>query len=148
MLNSRDFTFELVCHSIESWHQTVKIFESTKSKGAAKELGVKICELALEIIGKMEAREAARLRNEAKLKKARELELVPRKRSRRLEVKVKLEFLCVCVCLRFFVNSLSVLSLMKKQKDKKLRKKRSKEKHLKGLKEEIDLMKKRKKSAK
>ncbi|OBZ83009.1 hypothetical protein A0J61_08940 [Choanephora cucurbitarum] len=87
MLNSRDFTFELVCHSIESWHQTVKIFESTKSKGAAKELGVKICELALEIIGKMEAREAARLRNEAKLKKARELELVPRKRSRRLEVK-------------------------------------------------------------
>ncbi|KAI8378618.1 hypothetical protein BD560DRAFT_421882 [Blakeslea trispora] len=87
MLNSRDFTFELACSSIESWKQTIKHFESNKSRGAAKELADKICELGHGIIAKMEAREATQIRNEAKLKRARELELVPRKRSRRLEVK-------------------------------------------------------------
>ncbi|KAI7897782.1 uncharacterized protein BX663DRAFT_490608 [Cokeromyces recurvatus] len=79
-----NFTFELVCSSIEEWHKIVKDFQARTSN---RDLVTHICKIGLEVIDKLEAREAARLRNEAKLKKIKELELLPRKRSRRLEVK-------------------------------------------------------------
>ncbi|KAI8080809.1 uncharacterized protein B0P05DRAFT_539685, partial [Gilbertella persicaria] len=83
MLNQTEFTFQLICYSLESWHNTISVFQ----KETNKELAAKICDLGLEIIRKLEAQEAARLKNEAKSKRAKELESVPRKRSSRLEVK-------------------------------------------------------------
>jgi hypothetical protein len=64
----------------------VKKFQPSK-RTSSKELSTKIREIGLEVVGKLEAREATRVRNEAKLKRAKELELIPKKRSSRLEAK-------------------------------------------------------------
>lgn len=40
------------------------------------------------VIQKMEARKAAKLREEAKVERAKLVDMLPRKRSRRIEVKV------------------------------------------------------------
>ncbi|KAI9486265.1 MAG: hypothetical protein EXX96DRAFT_476219 [Benjaminiella poitrasii] len=85
-----DFTFELVCSTVEDWHEIVKRFQP-KNRTSNRELADHICEIGLEVIGKLEAREATRLKNEAKLKRAKELELIPRKRSRRLETRFEEE---------------------------------------------------------
>jgi hypothetical protein len=41
------------------------------------------------IIQKFESRKAAKLREEAKLERAKKIDMLPRKRSRRIEVKVR-----------------------------------------------------------
>ncbi|KAK4520071.1 uncharacterized protein ATC70_008200 [Mucor velutinosus] len=81
-----EFTFELVCSTVQDWRDLVEKFKPTK-RTANRELASTITALAKEMIAKLEAREEYRLRNEAKVKRARELELMPRKKSRRLEVK-------------------------------------------------------------
>lgn len=87
MIHSTDFTFELVCSSIEEWHNILQKFTVLPSLSKT-ELAKKIRDLGLKVIGILETREAARIRNENKLKRARELESIPKKRSRRLEAKV------------------------------------------------------------
>lgn len=62
-------------------------FQPSK-KIAPRELSEKIIEIAEKIIGRIKAKEIAKVKQEAKLKRAKELELIPKKRSRRLEVKV------------------------------------------------------------
>lgn len=84
LISSTDFTFQLVCSTEQEWHETVKAFQNSRK---SRELYAKICEIGLEVIAKLEAREATRIKNEAKLKRAKELELIPKKRSSRLEAK-------------------------------------------------------------
>lgn len=100
-----EFTFELVCSTIDGWKDTLKKFQSSK-RLANKELASAINTLGLEVIASLEAKEEARLRQEAKIKKAKEMELIPKKRSRRLEakviaIKVYLECIFLMKCLQF-----------------------------------------------
>ncbi|KAL9548582.1 hypothetical protein MBANPS3_005616 [Mucor bainieri] len=81
-----EFTFELVCSTIQEWKDVIDKFKPTK-RTSNKELASAITALGKEVVAKLEAREEYRLKNEAKIKRARELELMPKKRSRRLEVK-------------------------------------------------------------
>jgi hypothetical protein len=74
-----------VCSSKEDWDNIIKQFQPSKRASA---ISIQINEIGSLVLSKIEAREATRLRNEAKVKKTKELELLPRKRSRRLEVKV------------------------------------------------------------
>lgn len=83
-----DFTFELSCSTEEEWHQVIKKFQPS-NRTSSKELATKICDIGLIVIGKLEAKAATIARHEAKLRRAKELELIPKKRSRRLEVKVR-----------------------------------------------------------
>ncbi|KAI8884192.1 hypothetical protein K501DRAFT_332858 [Backusella circina FSU 941] len=83
-LDTNAFTFELVCSNKEEWDKITEKFQSLKRTNA---LATEIIDISATILSRMEAREAARVRNEAKLKRAQELELLPKKRSRRLEVK-------------------------------------------------------------
>lgn len=85
--DTSEFTFELMCSTINEWKDTIEKFKPTK-RTASRQLASAITALGKEIIAKLEAREEQRLRHEAKMKRARELELIPKKRSRRLEVKV------------------------------------------------------------
>ncbi|KAL7316978.1 hypothetical protein PS15m_003389 [Mucor circinelloides] len=84
--DTSEFTFELMCSTINEWKDTIEKFKPTK-RTASRQLASAITALGKEIIAKLEAREEQRLRHEAKMKRARELELIPKKRSRRLEVK-------------------------------------------------------------
>jgi hypothetical protein len=59
--------------NVEEWHEIVKKFQPSK-RTSSKELLTKIREIGLEVVGKLEAPEATRIRNEAKLKRAKELE--------------------------------------------------------------------------
>lgn len=90
--DTREFTFELVCSTIQEWKDILEKFKPTK-RTSNRDLASAISALGREMVAKLEAREENRLRNEAKIKRARELELMPKKRSRRLEVKV-----CEKVC--------------------------------------------------
>ncbi|KAL0141043.1 hypothetical protein V8B55DRAFT_1512522 [Mucor lusitanicus] len=81
-----EFTFELVCATIQDWRDMIEKFKPTK-RTSNRDLASAITTLAREMVAKLEAREENRLRHEAKIKRAKELELMPKKRSRRLEVK-------------------------------------------------------------
>ncbi|GAN10273.1 hypothetical protein MAM1_0337c09811 [Mucor ambiguus] len=81
-----EFTFELVCSTAQEWRDVIDKFKPTK-RTSNRDLASTITALGKEMIAKLEAREEYRLKNEAKIKRARELELIPKKRSRRLEVK-------------------------------------------------------------
>lgn len=76
-----------MCSTIDGWKGTLKRFQPSK-RLANKELASAINTLGLEVIASLEAKEEVRLRQEAKIKKAKEMELIPKKRSRRLEAKV------------------------------------------------------------
>ncbi|CAO3614784.1 unnamed protein product [Mucor fragilis] len=84
--DTREFTFELACSTIQDWRDMIEKFKPTK-RTSNRDLASAISALGREMVAKLEAREEYRLRNEAKIKRARELELMPKKRSRRLEVK-------------------------------------------------------------
>ncbi|CEG68249.1 hypothetical protein RMATCC62417_04546 [Rhizopus microsporus] len=86
-IKDNQFTFELVCSNLEDWERIVESFRTTKRK--TRELSEKIIELGEEVIAKIKSREAAKLKQEARLKRAKELEQIPKKRSRRLEAKAK-----------------------------------------------------------
>lgn len=86
MMNTTDYTFQLLCATVEEWHQVVKKFQPSK-RAASKELASTLCEIGLEVIAKLESRAAALAKKELKMKRAKELELIPKKRSRRLEAK-------------------------------------------------------------
>ncbi|CEP19650.1 hypothetical protein [Parasitella parasitica] len=81
-----EFSFELVCYTIEQWKETIEKLKSVK-RPANKKIAKTVNALGAEVIVEIEAKEKARLAHEAKMKRARELELMPKKRSRRLEVK-------------------------------------------------------------
>ncbi|KAI9354961.1 hypothetical protein BD770DRAFT_391799, partial [Pilaira anomala] len=81
-----DYTFQLVCSTEEEWHDLIKTFQPS-NRTSNKELSGKLIEIGLNVISKLESRKVAKARNEAKLKRTKELELIPKKRSRRLEVK-------------------------------------------------------------
>ncbi|KAG1425078.1 hypothetical protein G6F58_002081 [Rhizopus delemar] len=89
-LKNNQFTFELVCSSLEEWEKIMNRFQPSK-KIAPRELSEKIIEIAEKIIGRIKAKEIAKVKQEAKLKRAKELESIPKKRSRRLEVKFEEE---------------------------------------------------------
>lgn len=55
------------------------------------------------MIAKIKSREAAKLKQEAKLKRAKELEQIPKKRSRRLEAKVSIRREIITVLTRLIV---------------------------------------------
>lgn len=94
-----------MCSTIDEWKDTLKKFQSSK-RLANKELTSAINTLGLEVIANLEAKEEARLRQEAKIKKAREMELIPKKRSRRLEAKV----IAIKVYLEcFFLNEMFIV---------------------------------------
>lgn len=108
-----EFTFELVCATIQDWRDMIEKFKPTK-RTSNRDLASAITTLAREMVAKLEAREENRLRHEAKIKRAKELELMPKKRSRRLEVKV-----CVYVLLLLGPTNEQLLpSLMNKPNDK------------------------------
>ncbi|CEG84504.1 hypothetical protein RMATCC62417_18298 [Rhizopus microsporus] len=88
-ITDNQFTFELVCSNLEDWERIVESFRTAKRK--TRELPEKIVELGEEIIAKIKSREAAKLKQEARLKRAKELEQIPKKRSRRLEAKYEEE---------------------------------------------------------
>lgn len=87
-MNTTYYTFQLLCSTVEEWHEVVKRFQPSK-RAASKELASALCDLGLEVIAKLEARAAALAKKELKMKRAKELELIPKKRSRRLEAKVR-----------------------------------------------------------
>ncbi|KAI8372953.1 uncharacterized protein BYT42DRAFT_578699 [Radiomyces spectabilis] len=87
MLNQSEYTFELVCKTAADWREWVDKFSVTSRRVAEKRLAQALQDVGLPIIHKLEKMEADQLRKEAKLKRARELEQMSRKRSRRLEVK-------------------------------------------------------------
>lgn len=87
MMNATDYTFQLLCSNAEEWHGVVKKFQPS-NRASSKELSLTLCEIGLEVIGKLEARAASLAKKELRIKRAKELELVPKKRSRRLEAKV------------------------------------------------------------
>ncbi|CAO3657571.1 unnamed protein product [Mucor hiemalis] len=86
MMNATDYTFQLLCSNAEEWHGVVKKFQPS-NRASSKELSLTLCEIGLEVIGKLEARAASLAKKELKIKRAKELELVSKKRSRRLEAK-------------------------------------------------------------
>ncbi|ORE02591.1 hypothetical protein BCV72DRAFT_265106 [Rhizopus microsporus var. microsporus] len=88
-ITNNQFTFELVCSNLEDWERIVESFRTAKRK--ARELSEKIIELGEEMIARIKSREAAKLKQEARLKRAKELEQIPKKRSRRLEAKYEEE---------------------------------------------------------
>ncbi|GAA5809488.1 hypothetical protein MFLAVUS_002896 [Mucor flavus] len=85
-----DFTFQLVCSTEQEWQDIITAFQPCNRTGN-KELCSKIIEIGSQVIHKLEAVKAAKARNEAKLKRSKELELIPKKRSSRLEVKQDIE---------------------------------------------------------
>jgi hypothetical protein len=93
-MNVTDFSFDLICSTTEEWHNLIKKFQPS-NRSSNKELASTLCDIGLKAISEFEAREAARqakeaarLKREAKLEKAKKVELLPKKRSSRLEVKV------------------------------------------------------------
>jgi hypothetical protein len=92
-MNSTDFSFDLVCSTAEEWHDMVKKFQPS-NRSSSKELASTVCEIGLEAIRILDARETARLRREAKIERAKKVELLPKKRSSRLEVKVVFYLFC------------------------------------------------------
>lgn len=91
MMNSTDFTFQLVCSTVEGWHDTMKkITKPMKLADAISEVGLKS-------IAIFESREYTRQSKIKKLQRAKELESVPKKRSSRLEAKVKIDRIWVYI---------------------------------------------------
>ncbi|KAI9310845.1 hypothetical protein BX666DRAFT_2032557 [Dichotomocladium elegans] len=87
MLSKTDYTFELVCRTADEWREHVAKVSASARGLIDKILAAKLSEIATVVIGRMEALEASRAREEARIKKAEMLEMIPRKRSRRLEEK-------------------------------------------------------------
>ncbi|KAI9490379.1 hypothetical protein BDB00DRAFT_838253 [Zychaea mexicana] len=87
LMRDTDYTFEMVCDTLESWQSCLSRFSVKTRNHNGKALGHTINEIAPQIIAKLEAKQAAKAREEARLEKQRLLEALPRKRSRRLEVK-------------------------------------------------------------
>ncbi|RCH89337.1 cat eye syndrome chromosome region, candidate 2 [Rhizopus azygosporus] len=100
-ITDNQFTFELVCSNLEDWERIVESFRTTKRK--TRELSEKIIELGEEVIAKIKSREAAKLKQEARLKRAKELEQIPKKRSRRLEAKASIRREMITVLIRLIV---------------------------------------------
>lgn len=103
-----EFTFELVCSTIDGWKDTLKKFQPSK-RLANKELASAINTLGSEVIANLEAKEEARLRQEAKIEKAKKMELIPKKRSRRLEAKVIAIEICLNVLKIHFFNEIFIV---------------------------------------
>ncbi|KAI9260586.1 hypothetical protein BDA99DRAFT_605620 [Phascolomyces articulosus] len=87
MLMGKDYTFELVCDTLETWQECLTRFSTKTRNHNEKALSLEINEIAPQVITKLENRLAAKAREEAKLERLRKLEELPRKRSRRLEIK-------------------------------------------------------------
>ncbi|KAI8068973.1 hypothetical protein BDF21DRAFT_454578 [Thamnidium elegans] len=85
-----DFTFQLMCSTEQEWQDTITTFQPCNRTGS-KELRSKIIEIGSQVIHKLESVKAAKARKEAKLRRSKELELIPKKRSSRLEVKQDIE---------------------------------------------------------
>ncbi|KAI8647159.1 hypothetical protein BD408DRAFT_398869 [Parasitella parasitica] len=86
MSDTLGFTFELICSTIEQWKEFIEKLQSVK-RASNKGLTKAVVTVGSEVIAKLEAKEEARMKHEAKLKRAIEVELMPKKRSRRLEAK-------------------------------------------------------------
>lgn len=87
----KDFTFEIACSTAEEWHEMINKLQSPSNQSSStKELASKVLPISSEVISIFEAKEAARLKREAKIQRVKNAELLPKKRSRRLEVKVKI----------------------------------------------------------
>ncbi|KAI8086568.1 uncharacterized protein BX664DRAFT_336165 [Halteromyces radiatus] len=82
-----DYTFQLIAKTEEEWRTWMNKFSLDSPKALERHLAENLQEHGSVIIQKIESRRAAKLREEAKLEKARKLDLLPRKRSRRIEVK-------------------------------------------------------------
>ncbi|CDS13032.1 hypothetical protein LRAMOSA05216 [Lichtheimia ramosa] len=87
LLESTDFTFELVCRTIDDWKELKSQFSTTSRRQAEKALALQLEAIAPEAIHRLEAIQLKKEREEARREKARQLEALPRKRSRRLEAK-------------------------------------------------------------
>ncbi|KAI8992405.1 hypothetical protein BDB01DRAFT_778365 [Pilobolus umbonatus] len=85
IMSMDDFTFQLVCSTIEEWSDLINKFQH--AKGNQKELGRNLVEIGSSVILKLRAEETSRLKYEAKIRRMKELELLPKKKSRRLEIK-------------------------------------------------------------
>ena len=97
-----------MCSTIDGWKDTLKKFQPSK-RLANKELASAINTLGSEVIANLEAKEEARLRQEAKIEKAKKMELIPKKRSRRLEAKVIAIEICLNVLKIHFFNEIFIV---------------------------------------
>ncbi|KAI9300154.1 hypothetical protein BJ944DRAFT_244467 [Cunninghamella echinulata] len=82
-----DYTFELIADNIEDWEKWINKYSKKSPKSLDKKLSDNLQEHGEPIIQKLEARKAAKLREEIRLEKAKIFEMIPRKKSRRLVVK-------------------------------------------------------------
>ncbi|CDH50891.1 predicted protein [Lichtheimia corymbifera JMRC:FSU:9682] len=87
LLESTDYTFELVCRTIDDWKELKSRFSTTSRKPAEKALALNLETIVPEAIQRLEALQLKKEREEARRERARQLEALPRKRSRRLEAK-------------------------------------------------------------
>ncbi|KAI8146921.1 hypothetical protein BJV82DRAFT_597042 [Fennellomyces sp. T-0311] len=88
IIGDREYTFELVCDTVEGWYACVSRFSVKTRNHNEKALGLQIVEtIGPDVIAKLEAIEAAKAREEARLERLKRIEEMPRKRSRRLEAK-------------------------------------------------------------
>jgi hypothetical protein len=66
----------------------MKKFSVKSTKPGERALALDLQEFGTGVVQKMEAQKAAKLREEAKVERAKMIDMLPRKRSRRIEVKV------------------------------------------------------------
>ncbi|KAI8336550.1 hypothetical protein BC941DRAFT_502789 [Chlamydoabsidia padenii] len=86
-----DYTFQLLATTTTEWTTWMTKFSNKSSKPAERALASNLHEYGTMMVQKMEAKEAAKLRENAKMERAKQLDMLPRKRSRRIEVKSEIE---------------------------------------------------------
>ncbi|CAO3703231.1 unnamed protein product [Rhizopus stolonifer] len=89
-IQENQFTFELVCSTLEEWE---KLLEDLQQKKIfrSKEIVCTISKIGEDVITKIKAKQISQAKREARLLKEKEYESIPKKRSRRLEVKFEQE---------------------------------------------------------
>ncbi|KAF7725022.1 histone acetyltransferase [Apophysomyces ossiformis] len=78
---------EMICETIEDWHKWMAKFSTSSRKPAERELAMQLQQIGSIAVRSLQAQQAAKVRREAKLKRMKEIEVTPRKRSKRLEKK-------------------------------------------------------------
>ncbi|CAO3589420.1 unnamed protein product [Absidia cylindrospora] len=82
-----DYTFELIATTQDEWQSWMDKFSLNSSKALERSLAQDLYEHGTVVIQKFETKKAAKLREEAKLERAKKFDMLPKKRSRRIEVK-------------------------------------------------------------
>ncbi|KAI8074029.1 hypothetical protein BC940DRAFT_343578 [Gongronella butleri] len=84
-----DYTFELVAKDTNQWQEYMKKWSVKSKRPAERHLAEQLQEIGAIVVEKLEQRRLWKLKEEAKLERQRQYELIPKKRSRRIETKVE-----------------------------------------------------------